>query len=375
MPKDFVSRFRICLLIAAILVCRPSCRYLFPEAENRFIAESWPAADGLFRTDPHWLGGDGAGSIDLGNGRILWLFGDSLIEPLGRRGRDEATMVRNSIAIQRGYDPTRAGLHFFWGRRDAGPDDFFRSDEQGNWFWPGHGVSLGEKLLLFLMKIGLRDDGFFEAVGWKAVLVENPHEAPSDWRLSWPAVSPNRIGVIVGSAAVVREGDYVIAYGARSAELHPVFLVRWRTDSARQGDLSAPQWFRSDTGLWVGQKEFMKRPIPVFDGGQMEFSVHYDPRQQQYLQVQTMSFWNPDIVVRRGREVTGPWSRPLSLFQPPESGRKGLVVYAAKAHPELSGADLIMTYAVNTFEKADLHENADLYYPKFVKLTWNNLSD
>ena len=42
-------------------------------------AEPWPEADELFRSDPHWLGSDDAYSIDLGDGRVLWLFGDTFI--------------------------------------------------------------------------------------------------------------------------------------------------------------------------------------------------------------------------------------------------------------------------------------------------------
>ena len=39
----------------------------------------WPEADSLFRSDPLWLGADAAFSVDLGRGRVLWLFGDSFV--------------------------------------------------------------------------------------------------------------------------------------------------------------------------------------------------------------------------------------------------------------------------------------------------------
>jgi hypothetical protein len=47
-------------------------------------------------------------------------------------------------------------------------------------------------------------------------------------------------------------------------------------------------------------------------------------------------------------------------------------VYAAKAHPELAGpdpADLVVTYATNSFEFADLltqEGERTLYWPRFV---------
>ena len=44
-----------------------------------FEAEAWPDGDGLFRRDPRWRGGDVASSLDLGQDRVLWLFGDSFV--------------------------------------------------------------------------------------------------------------------------------------------------------------------------------------------------------------------------------------------------------------------------------------------------------
>jgi hypothetical protein len=40
---------------------------------------SCPEADRLFHSDPRWLGADAAFSIDLGGGRVWWLFGDSFV--------------------------------------------------------------------------------------------------------------------------------------------------------------------------------------------------------------------------------------------------------------------------------------------------------
>ncbi len=69
------------------------------------VAEPWPAADKMFKRDHRWLGGDGASSIDLGGGRVLWLFGDSFIDARDRHLRGESVLIRNSVAIQFGHDP------------------------------------------------------------------------------------------------------------------------------------------------------------------------------------------------------------------------------------------------------------------------------
>jgi hypothetical protein len=45
------------------------------------------------------------------------------------------------------------------------------------------------------------------------------------------------------------------------------------------------------------------------------------------------------------------------------------MIYAGKAHPELTGADLILTYATNTFKFEEYFTDSLIYYPRFVRLT------
>ena len=41
-------------------------------------------------------------------------------------------------------------------------------------------------------------------------------------------------------------------------------------------------------------------------------------------------------------------------------------MYAAKAHPELQGDGIYITYNVNSFDFGELIENQNLYFPKFI---------
>jgi len=97
------------------------------------VASSWPEADVLFTQDPHWVGADDAYSVDLGHGRVLWLFADTLIDPSGRHARPGAVMIRNSVAIQDGYDPAQARIAFAWGRSGTGAADSFFAAEGDDW--------------------------------------------------------------------------------------------------------------------------------------------------------------------------------------------------------------------------------------------------
>lgn len=333
-------------------------------------ADAWPEADQLFRKNPRWLGADDAYSVNLGGGRILWLFGDSFIAPPEGGGRDTATMVRNSIAIQNGTDPTSADIQFFWNHKDGAPVSYFATeDEAKDWYWPGNGVRVGNRILLFMMKIRSDGAGFFEIFGWQAVLVDDPCKPVPDWKLSWPESPGNDYGVTIGCAGVMRRGPYIYAFSVESVENHPVYLVRWPVQDIARGDLAHLSWWTGENDGWVPQEALKEKPAPLFTGGQMEFSVHYDTAQGQYLLFQTRDFWDPSIAVRRAEELTGPWSAPENVYTPPAAGT-GLLVYAGKAHPEMTGADLVLTYVVNTFDEDQLFSDNTIYYPRFVKAAW-----
>ena len=318
--------------------------------------EPWPEADALFHQDPRWKGGDDAYSVDLGRGRVLWLFGDSFV---GNGTRAQATMVRNSVAIQSGYDPSHATIQFSWA---AGPSSFF-AETPGYWYWPGDGTLLEDHtLLVFLMKIRAVPGGVFgfEACGWDAAAVSNPGDDPSRWKIHRLNCPPNPFGVVVGSGAVLCRDGYLYAFGSRQTD---AVLMRWPMATAERGDLSQPeQW---TTSGWSSDPK--KPPAAVLSDSQTEFSVHYQASLQRFVEIQTVGFGAADVAMRTSAQLTGPWSGPEKLFHPPESDDKRLLIYAGKAHPEQQGADWVLTYVANSFKVEHLFEDDRIYFPRFLR--------
>src|SRR5215471_6052079 len=183
-------------LCALTMGCSRPCSY----------GSGWSAAEQLFRGDRSWLGGDAAYSIDLGQERILWLFGDSFVSPNASGSRGGAPLVRNTIAIQHGYDPGFATIDFHH-QTDAGgaPSAFFASDTPGTWLWPGHGARLGSVLFIFLwrMKPSAGDPIGFVADAPEAALIAKPDDDPTAWQLAPVAVPNNPWGVFLGTGAVL----------------------------------------------------------------------------------------------------------------------------------------------------------------------------
>jgi hypothetical protein len=305
--------------------------------------------------------------VDLGDGRVLWLFGDTWIDPSGRGRRAEARMVRNSVAIQQGADPAGASIVFSWGTEgDDGPADFWPRD--GNeWYWPGHGIRLADRLVVFLVREQAVDTGLgFQAAGWDAVLIDNPDDAPAQWRVRRLRSPPGPANLIV-SGGVMRDGPYVYALASNEpADGLPVFLVRWPAAALERGELSSARWWGGPRRGWTDDPSVF--PAALFHGGQTELSLHRDPVTGGFLVVQTTGFGAAELAVRHAQAPEGPWSEPRVVYRPPEFDRPDIMIYAGKAHPGLWGGDLVLTYATNSFELADHLADPDLYYPRFVRL-------
>jgi hypothetical protein len=132
-------------------------------------------------------------------------------------------------------------------------------------------------------------------------------------------------------------------------------------------DLSQPQWWAGEEAGWLIEQDLPEAPQPLFSEGQNEFTVHYEPALDQFLEIQTVGFGQADLGFRLADSPTGTWT-PIERFHRPEEYEvSDIMIYAAKAHPHLTGADLVLTYASNTFPFARLVRRDDLYYPRFLR--------
>lgn len=331
------------------------------------VSHAWPEADLLFHRDPQWLGSDDAYSIDLGGGRVAWFFGDSFVEPQTPGERRGTTMVRNSVGLQTGYDPTTAEFKAYWSHDGWRPTSYVPDD--GEVFsWPGGGAVSDGKLLLFLMK-ARNAKAFlnFENVGWGAVLLERLDRTPDQWKITKLDAPQNEWEALLGSGGVVCEGEFVYAFSHRA---NGIQLVRWDRRSAFAGDLSNPRWYDSRSRQWTDQGDLAEPPPPIFSPGQTEFTVHRLKQSNQYVQVQFLGFHQTAMMYRTAPELTGPWSELQPLYAPEELflGDPEVMLYAGKLHPEQVADGLALTYASNAFQLSRVVDDDSLYYPRFARV-------
>jgi len=341
-------------------------------AEQLATGERWTDPDALFNRETRWLGGDGAYTIDLGDDRTLWLFGDSFVATSPALVRTESTIVRNSVAVMTGRDPRAATMQFAW--RDGTPPTSFFPEAGDHWFWPSDGVRVaGGPLLVFLSEQrATPGDGLgFANAGWAAVRVADPSGPPGAWVLE-PASShavPFAGDASVACSAV--DGDSLVALFV-TGDSHDGHLARWPLADVAAADLSQPAWW--SRGAWVAEAALAGAPDVVIGDGSTECSLsrHAD----DWIYVESRGFGSTMIAIRRAPALEGPWSDPSDVLEPPESRRDDAFVYAGKGHANLdAGADfdLAITFADNSFTFADLFDPANvqtLGWPHFVRIAF-----
>lgn len=322
--------------------------------------------DSSFRKNPYWQGADGAVSIDLGKGKVLWLFSDTFISDDSAGNRRQSSLVRNSIAIQNGYDLKNSTIAFYWKQLKAsGKPDAFFSIKGTDWLWTGHGMMVRDQLIIFLLKERKVDSGLgFEAVGWEAVLVSNPQDHPLHWKMTYLEV-PETFGTIVGSAAVLKDDQFIYAFGSVEPATHDVYLIRWKITDVYKGHLKNPQWWFGNE--WKARKKKNDVPETLFTGA-TEYSVHYDSSLRKFIQVQAFGFGKADIGIRMADKIEGKWSTPYMIYTPDYSGIKNPLMYSARAHPEVKEDGLIVTYNINSLDLSELLDNKSIYFPRIVRV-------
>ena len=319
------------------------------------------------------MGSDDAYTIELTDGRILWLFGDTFIGDGKTTDRRQCHFIRNSIAIQTGTHPASAEISFHWRQAEDNPADFFTS--VGCWLWPLHGALIDGRLILFFMKVrnpsGPSSTGidewidsdslsFFEVFGYTAFRIDNPADDPSLWRVE-DIVGDEGEGEIILGAGVLVEEEWLHLWGWTNDRKG--YLARCKSQDAAEGNLETLEW-------WAGPGRWGSEPDPgavALEPAQTEFTIYRHRPSGLLCQLQATGLGPADLAIRWASSPDGPWSEIETFYRIPESEREGVIGYAGKMHPHLTGADLIATYASNGRTADMTLDDNSIYYPRFVK--------
>lgn len=391
-------------LCPGILTARRAASAAPPGPNTQAISD--PSWDAAFTRTTGWTCGDIAHSIDLGDGRTLWLFGDSGIGPVAkqRHVRDRFTMVRSAVAVHsrppRPGDPP-ADLQFAFGPpRDGHNASAWISPApglwpDGTWYWlMGDGALVpsandghaAPRLVLFATALGPsgNPDGMwnFRRIGGVVLTVANPADPPAQWRIEQrrnPLVQPiarhgeppraaDDWGVCV---LLWREApdkpQLAYIFGVRTPASGPHGLLVARTDPQH---LDHPRrWTFFDGRGW---STHASSAVPLATDLPDEFTVESLTRdgQSQLVLVQSEPLFGRRIFARTANRPQGPWTDPVAIFEVPYPARDNrLTTYAAKGHASLSRpGELLVSYIVNSRDFNQVLDDATLYRPNFIRV-------
>lgn len=311
--------------------------------------------DALFtRYGNGWTGGDGAYSIPLPDGRILWMFGDTFLDTVyADRSRPFVGFARNSFVIQDGSELTTLPP------AQPGSDGTFISPPNDNkWYWPGDGTAVGDKLYVLLQKYSPQGSGpfGFANAGTDLATFSLPDMNLLNIRSVWQDED------VLAGISVYEEFPFIYIYNSKSSTFQKDCPVaRLNVNSQEIEYLNASGNFSSsltDTGfmkLTNGNNLAISNMLTVFRVG------------SNYVLLTQDDFFGANIHAYKGSSPIGPWGNKTLIYTTPESGGN-IWTYNAILHPHIRSEanEILLSYSVNSMNFGDLFADADNYRPWFV---------
>lgn len=306
----------------------------------------------LFTRYSGWTGGDQGYSINLPDGRVVWLFGDSFFGPVNAdRSRPPGSQfVRNGYLVQNGAQLTELNqqVNGQW-MPVVSPSD---PDE---WYWPGDGFVSGNTLYIFQQRFMLdpsQPAGFnFAQTGVDVALFSLPG-------LQLQSVQPfNDDPDVDWGTAVMEDGGFLYIYGTESIPFNKFAHV---SRTALDAPFQQMQYW--DGTAWTSDPQATAR---VRSGLSQAFSVfkHAD----RYYLLSQENVLGPDIFIWDAPSPKGPFTNKRKLYTTPQP--PGTWTYNAVAHPHTitPQGDLLLCYSINAMDFWRIFDNADLYRPIFLR--------
>ena len=304
-----------------------------------------------------WITADLPASVDLRDGRVLWLFGDTWT---GNRAPDGgiapgARLQHNSALVQTGGCADLVGSAGDGWLTIPGTDDFW---------WPAAGVVPGgvhgRVVDIFVTRVRRTGPGVFDfaSVGMDIVQLRR-----SD--LAVVGVRPLPHQERLWAASVVADGGWLYLFGRDYTAGPSTYLAR-----VRAGDLDERWQFRSG-------RRWSRDPVqatPVLAAPPFNNPAVARLHDGRWLAIaKDREFDGTSLIGWTARAPQGPWRATGPVIAAPTSGRPDEFTYLAASHPEinLAGKRLLVSWNLNS-RAADLDTLTDpvvaTYGPRFAAI-------
>jgi uncharacterized protein DUF5005 len=300
-----------------------------------------------------WTGGDGTYSVQLPDGRVLWMFSDTY---LGRVRFDgtrptSAPIIHNDFVVQKKGSLTET-VH---GGSSQAPTSLIEPDD-ADWAWVGDATVEGDHLRQFVSTYVRTGTGMWD---WRWSGTDIVSFSLPDLRIVGTTAAPTGVGVDHG-AGLLEDGPYTYLYGVEDQQSVKYLHVA----RAAAGNVLGPWEFWDGTG-WSSDPNDSAR---VMSG--VANSVSVVRRDEAYVLVtqDTSVPFSNQIVAYVACSPQGPFTNRTRLYTTPETGGD-LFTYNALAHPEFTNRQgFLVSYNVNSFDLGDLYQDVTIYRPRFIRV-------
>ena len=327
-------------------------------------ATSDPTLDSVFanQTGPGWVGGDIGYSTALPNGRVSFVFGDTLI------GSAQPSGAVNLKAFVHGSEMvgTLPDLQTSVNGSISSPQSLIPDAAPNGWQTAATYMENGKQLIFvngFQMVQGSLFQNFIGSSGIAVMSLASGQPVfssitplPTDPITQW-------------GVAMTQAGGYDYVYGEAFNTATNVWSGMKLARVPVGSSLDTGQWtYWTGSGWVAGEANAVAEPFPFITGiiplqnGSGFMGVGVGGTYGQAMHVSVTFACSP----------TGPWSTVQTIYTTPETTEyPDEFAYMATLHPEISDSGgLVLSYSINSLDGLSaLERNAHLYQPRFIQIS------
>lgn len=327
-----------------------------------------------------WTGADTTFSVELPDGRTVWIFSDTFLSPSNACAASDpqpchkrefwvAPFINNSFIVQEADGTLSKTLY---GGTDESPTALIRPPlpvNEGYFYWMGDGTVEGDRLHVFVRRYPKAPVLSPTALGTDIATFRLPDltlESITDgigtggvrpWAFAAPPVGS--VVPVTWGAGILEREDYTYIYGTEEYPLNKHLHVA-RVPSGKL--LTAPWEYFDGTG-WTTDALQSERVLADVAG---ELSV---VETTHGFRLVTSRLGIAELLSYMAPKPEGPWGQRKELYVPPEIARGGSV-YNAHEHPQYSRPGrLVFSYNVNgQLDGKDVFADIHVYRARFVEV-------
>ncbi|MDR0419312.1 MAG: DUF4185 domain-containing protein [Prevotellaceae bacterium] len=324
---------------------------MYPEFINRIMPELGKGV----------TGGDGAISIDLKNGRSMFMWGDCFIgDVVNNKHVSPTYFIMGNVFTVLSKDTV---VSYRRGTKTQ-PTSWIAPEPRGgntvNWYWPGHGFVRDGILHLFMSEFYKSGDGSFDFVYLGCDYFRlDPNTLTIIDKQNFPAANVNDVHY---GHAVLDDGKYIYSYGTKT-DVNGFGYVHMARSEMVNNRLT--NWTYYNGEEWVTNPSETKALEGVKTSVSEQFNV-FKMNNKYILVTQTRGFTNR-VFSAISDTPTGPFYNEKQIFKVEEPlAEKKMMTYNTMVHPQFQDKGrVLMCYNVNTTDFFAIYKDATLYKPRF----------